>query len=499
MSTAEEIRSEIAARKQVYAQKAVERDRAHQEVAEATERQRLRRELEEVNSSIRIRQLNINNSRIERRMIDNDNAGPHATGTDVESEAESDSEIRHGEVCQSFMDAGKDVVDGEIEWSIRGFSWLEHAMNQNFDTDIMSEMIKVGGHRFSLIYSPSKGGIGNCNQRGSLAIYHHKHETCDGISFRYAMFIKSKEQGYVQWGERGYVSTLARVDGKVFGPDVCRTNSVPDGIFGMSHAQLIQSEWVIDDALTAKMKVEVRPQVGYEKKVIHAIAVPPSSLGDSFLQLLDSAVGSDVTFTVRGEVIKAHSQILCARSEVLQRQFSCGMQESTSKEVTIEDCDPVVFKAFLRYLYSDNFAAMETVVEKDTSIESAAAGGATANGPKMTLSVLQQLLAVSHKYQVNRLQLWCESKLCELISVEKACSVLQQAHLYEAKQLEERCLDYIAENMNEVIKTEEFAALIQQWPQVSLKITCRVARVKEGSSAAAMKMYETSRKRKRED
>ena len=33
------------------------------------------------------------------------------------------------------------------------------------------------------------------------------------------------------------------------------------GIFGMSHSELLKSEWVVEGALTAKFELEVRPNV----------------------------------------------------------------------------------------------------------------------------------------------------------------------------------------------------------------------------------------------
>merc|ERR1712046_138158 len=115
------------------------------------------------------------------------------------------------------------------------------------------------------------------------------------------------------------------------------------------------------------------------------------------------------------------------------------------------------------------------------------------------MPVLQQLLSLSHKYQINRLRLWCEHELCERIRVEDVCSVLCQAHLYEAKTLEERCLDYVKAHIDEVVQTEAFACLSQDWPQVSLKIILHNSRVSERSAAAAVENQQNVRKRKRDD
>merc|ERR1719253_631066 len=152
---------------------------------------------------------------------------------------------------------------------------------------------------------------------------------------------------------------------KLFGPDVCSKSEVPAGVFGMSHNELIKSEWVIDDMLIVKLKVEVRPtdvEVFAERQP--TITVPPSKLADEFLLLLDSGIGSDVKFVVQGEEIRAHSHILSARSRVLQRQFDNGMEETHSKEVVIADCQPDVFKAFLRHLYSDGFDCLNCVARQ---------------------------------------------------------------------------------------------------------------------------------------
>merc|ERR1740130_1665642 len=109
------------------------------------------------------------------------------------------------------------------------------------------------------------------------------------------------------------------------------------------------------------------------------VAVPPSSLGDKMLHLLDSCLGSDVTFIVQTEEIRAHSQILSACSEVLQRQLACGMQETAQKQGVIEDCDPTIFKAFLRYVYSDSFAPLEGLVAEKVAEQ--ASSSAASSGP----------------------------------------------------------------------------------------------------------------------
>ena len=72
--------------------------------------------------------------------------------------------------------------------------------------------------------------------------------------------------------------------------------------------------------------------------------------------------------------------------------------------------------------------------------------------------------------QVVRLQRWCEAQLCKQLSTEQVCSVLRQAHVFEAAQLEKACLSYVRDNIAEVLKLQAYTDLISKWPEIALKI-----------------------------
>merc|ERR1711935_695848 len=162
-----------------------------------------------------------------------------------------------------------------------------------------------------------------------------------------------------------------------------------------------------------------------------------------------------------------------------------------------------IFKAFLRYVYSYSFAPLEALVAKEvaqrgaSSAASSSVATSTSTAHRTEMSILQQLLAVGHKYQLTPLQLWCQRELCACISSEDVCSVLCQAHLYDATQLEKKCLDFITAHMNEVVKTDAFGSLSQEWPEVHLKITLHCAGITESSAATAIEKHQNARKRKR--
>jgi len=199
--------------------------------------------------------------------------------------------------------------------------------------------------------------------------------------------------------------------------------------------------------------------------------------------------------------------------------------------VTIEECDPLTFRALLIFLYSDALDKMDAWIaekawiaenawmaekaEKAAATSSTESGGdgATAEDANSSssaliseaaatrISLLQRVLAVSHRYQVARLQLWCEGQLAELVSVGTVCASLCQAHMYEAKQLEEACLDFIFANHTSVSVTPDFGALSAEWPEVMLKVVHKLSGVEQTEAAAAIEAatayYKKRTKRKR--
>jgi len=296
----------------------------------------------------------------------------------------------------------------------------------------------------------------------------------------------------------------------VIGPDVRAVGlGLAEGIFGLTHQQLLQSEWVHEDTLTVKFEVEVRPVTpdSYLPEKRATVEVPSSSLSSNFLSLLEDGNFSDITFVVKGETFKAHSQILAARSAVFQAELSSGMRESLTKEVIVTDCEPQAFKAMLRFLYSDEFGHMEVSMKdsqaKERSATASDTGGSGEAGKQTSpttskLSFLQDILSVSHKYQVSRLSAWCQKQLCEMVSESEVCSLLCQAHLLDAKVLEEVCMKHIRENFERVAATEEFAKVTAEWPELLMKLSLMGLGASASTAASCLATQQIFlRKRKR--
>ena len=222
------------------------------------------------------------------------------------------------------------------------------------------------------------------------------------------------------------------------------------------------SEWVTDDTLTVRFQIELRADKGWNCCAIDTMLnIPPSDISAQFLATFEGGQNADVLFLVEGERMKAHSLILSTRSEVFNKQLNSGMLESASYQINVKDCDAATFRVFLQFLYTDDLKVVETTLKEPCT------------------QCIRKLLAVSHKYQASRLQLWCEDQLSNLIDVEDVCVVLCQAYLYEAKQLQEVCLSFIKHHKDAVMTTSSFVTLSQEWPLVLLNISRYIADVPE--------------------
>ena len=87
---------------------------------------------------------------------------------------------------------------------------------------------------------------------------------------------------------------------------------------------------------------------------------PPPELASHLGHLLDSALGTDVSFIVGGEVFRAHRAVLAARSPVFNAEFFGAMADATMPSITLHDIEPAAFKVMLQFMNTD---ALPTNVE----------------------------------------------------------------------------------------------------------------------------------------
>ncbi|KAI3965565.1 hypothetical protein MKX01_010522 [Papaver californicum] len=237
----------------------------------------------------------------------------------------------------------------------------------------------------------------------------------------------------------------------------------------LKRSVLENSNYLKDDCLVIQCTVGV---VGtrVEGRKHYAIPVPPSDMIPSLKSLLESGTGSDITFQVGDKIFKAHKLVVATRSPVFKAQFFGLVGNPGMKTVVIEDFDPLAFKAMLLFLYSDELPKAHELFDSDPHCTSTV--------------VVQHLLAAADRFDLARLKLICEAKLCEEIAANTVAITLALAEQHHCLQLKTVCLNFAArpENLGAVMQSEGFAYLEDSCPSLLLELLETVAEVDKESS-----------------
>uniref|UniRef100_A0A0D9XU98 BTB domain-containing protein n=1 Tax=Leersia perrieri TaxID=77586 RepID=A0A0D9XU98_9ORYZ len=171
------------------------------------------------------------------------------------------------------------------------------------------------------------------------------------------------------------------------------------------------------------------------------VAVPPSDMGRHIGRLLANGHGADVTARVGDETFVAHWCVLAARSPVFMAEFFDPMGQGRNI-VYVHDMEPKVFE-----------------IEVD--------------GDEM-VAMAQHLLVVADRYDIKRLKLICEDKLCSHVNASTAfffffardattalTILLTLAKQHHCDWLKEACLKFMENpsNMRVVMASDDFCAL----------------------------------------
>ncbi|CAN6200833.1 unnamed protein product [Urochloa humidicola] len=209
--------------------------------------------------------------------------------------------------------------------------------------------------------------------------------------------------------------------------------------------------YVKNDTLTVECTITVLKDL--EDTLIPAkeeAPLPSSDLHQHLGELLESHTdtGADVTFIVSGERFPAHKSILAARSSVFRALFfgNTNGGSSHSQCVQVNGVEPAVFKAMLRFIYTDVYDEARGM-----------AGG----------TMPRQLLAAADRYGLDRLKLICERKLSGGINVDTVATTLALAERHSCSLLKAKCIEFIIgspERLDAVLATEGYKHLAASCP-----------------------------------
>ncbi|GAV70321.1 BTB domain-containing protein/MATH domain-containing protein [Cephalotus follicularis] len=218
-------------------------------------------------------------------------------------------------------------------------------------------------------------------------------------------------------------------------------------------SNLESSDYLKNDCLIMNCTVGVvRTRLEGPKQ--YSISVPPSDMGQGLKDLLDSEIGCDIVFQVGDETFKAHKLILAARSPVFRAQFFGLVGDPKLDNIVVKDVEPSIFKAMLLFIYSDKLPEVHEITGSASVCTST--------------NIVQHLLAAADLYNLDRLKLLCEAKLCEELNADTVATTLALAEQHQCPQLKSICLKFAAtpSNLGAVMQSEGFKHLEESCPSL---------------------------------
>ncbi|KAM3198555.1 hypothetical protein ACQJBY_073605 [Aegilops geniculata] len=153
---------------------------------------------------------------------------------------------------------------------------------------------------------------------------------------------------------------------------------------------------------------------------------PPPNIASHLEQLLVSEKGSDVTFLVEERDIHAHSLIIATRAPTLYMMIVATNQKE-DHIVPVWHMRVAVFKAVLRFIYTDELPPLEEI--------------ALATGYGVT-TIAQDMLVAASRFHLDRMKDKCETLVGECVSERNVVIMLGLACRHNCKKLEDYCLKF---------------------------------------------------------
>jgi len=179
--------------------------------------------------------------------------------------------------------------------------------------------------------------------------------------------------------------------------------------------------------------------------------VPPSSLVEDLVTLVNNPKYGDVVFIVEGREVHAVAALLAVRCEHFKAMLFGSMREASSRAswepIVIDDVTHDAFVILLEFLCTDRLLH------------------------PLSLAQTVELLVVAEKYMLDRLKSLCIEEILPDISVDNVVRILRMSNRH-AESLRGICLDFIVQNLDAVKKTPEFMELKHE-PELLLEIVMR--------------------------
>ncbi|XP_061938416.1 RCC1 and BTB domain-containing protein 1 isoform X3 [Apis cerana] len=173
------------------------------------------------------------------------------------------------------------------------------------------------------------------------------------------------------------------------------------------------------------------PNVMHQPLILHG-EEETVGLIDCFKEAFNDQATSDLIIQIEDEFIYVHKTVLMIRCQYFRTIFSLATNNQ-KKFIKHRKFSYNVYKAFLRYLYTD---------ELDLHPEN-----------------MQELLKLANTYSENQLKKQCIQRMKEGITVENVAFLYSIAIENNAKELEEYCFKFALNHMTAIVQTASFANL----------------------------------------
>jgi speckle-type POZ protein len=145
------------------------------------------------------------------------------------------------------------------------------------------------------------------------------------------------------------------------------------------------------------------------------------------------------------------------RSPVFAAELMGDMRESTTRRVRVDDMRASTFRAMIRFIYTDE---LPTTTEEEAT------------------TMAQHLLVAADRYDMDRLKLVCEDKLCRHLDTTTAATTLALAEQHQCPRLKETIFTFLCSssaNLRAVVASDGYDHLTSSCPTITKELLVRLA------------------------
>ncbi|KAL6659241.1 hypothetical protein ACP70R_003281 [Stipagrostis hirtigluma subsp. patula] len=326
---------------------------------------------------------------------------------------------------------------------------------------VQSAAFEVGGHDWAVRFFPRGDGKSTPPAPGGYASAHVVHLTpaavarasCDLILVRRRFWARTlvarTEPTVFRHGDGGGAGHVVLGPGTVLLVKRSELETPASAYVGNDNLRI---ECVVTVYKYKKASLPPSPAAAQAALAM----VPPHNLSDDLVKLLQTKEGADVTFEVEGELFKAHAMVLATRSPVFKAELYGPMREERrNNHITIEDMQPDIFRAMLRFIYTDSIFPGTANLSRDENKD-----------------LIKHLLVAADRYDVQGLKFICEMILSKSLDVETVAAMFALADQHNCSKLQEACVEFInsLDRLDDVVASKGYRELKSLCPAVLLDL-----------------------------